>query len=151
MKNLIDESDVACFLLKPNGREPQELKSDLEGNFPSLVIQVVAAETGSNERFFRMIAAQTLFAMRNRSLLARKPELDLLLRLGGTTQISEALAKVGYRKGSRSILVAVGTRRDLNRLMRSVKEHGVRLEESRLSKKEMMRIEEAAVLSARRN
>ncbi|MGC8568719.1 MAG: hypothetical protein ACP5LW_01770 [Nitrososphaeria archaeon] len=42
-----------------------------------------------------LIAEQTLFAMKNGELLARKPELDFLMRLAGTDQIFLAQERCG--------------------------------------------------------
>jgi len=42
-----------------------------------------------------LIAEQTIFAMKNGELLARKPELDFLMRLAGTDQIFLAQERCG--------------------------------------------------------
>ena len=147
---LREEVEVACFRIEAEGSGAEETKEELRRSFPSLVVQLADARVGFNERFFRMIAAQTISAMRYDSLLAKKPEVDLLLRLAGTTQISEALTRVGYRKGGMQVLIAAGQKDDIKKLLASGMVKGSRLASAELTKDERKRVEEAAVLSARR-
>ncbi len=146
---MLEETEVACFLLE--GRdEGEEMKARLVKSFPNLLLQLVDARSGSNERFFRLITAQTLKSSSDGSLLAKKPEVDLLLRLARTTQISEALMKVGYRRGARRILIAAGKSGEVKRLIASGIPKGRRLRSAELSEREWRRVEEAAILSALR-
>ena len=119
-------------------------------SFPDLLFQLVDARSGSNERFFRLITAQTLKSSSDGSLLAKKPEVDLLLRLARTTQISEALAKVGYKKGEKRILIAAGKKGEVKRLVTSGIAKGSRLRSVELSESEWGKVEEAAILTALR-
>ncbi|TLY16272.1 MAG: hypothetical protein E6K86_04635 [Thaumarchaeota archaeon] len=142
-------NEVACFLLEGRG-EWEDLKARLLRSFPDLLFQLVDARSGSNERFFRLITAQTLKASGDGSLLARKPEVDLLLRLARTTQISEALARVGYKRGEKRILIAAGKKWEVMRLVASGIVVGMRLRSVELSENEWLSVEEAAILSALR-
>jgi len=141
--------EVACFLLGARG-EWEDMKARLLRSFPDLLFQLVDARSGSNERFFRLITAQTLKASADGSLLARKPEVDLLLRLARSTQISEALARVGYKRGEKRILIAAGKKGKVMRLVASGIVEGMRLRSVELSESEWLRVEEAAILSALR-
>jgi len=145
----LDGTDVACFLIEGRG-EWEDLKARLLRSFPDLLFQLVDARSGSNERFFRLITAQTLKASGDGSLLARKPEVDLLLRLARTTQISEALARVGYKRGEKRILIAAGKKGEVMRLVASGIVEGMRLRSVELSENEWLSVEEAAILSALR-
>ena len=69
---------------------PDLAKSALSTENPGSVVQAVRLEATDNELFIEMLAAQTFQAMSSGSILARKPEIDLLLRLAGTTQIEKA-------------------------------------------------------------
>ena len=145
----MEGTDVACFLLGGRG-EWEDMKARLLRSFPDLLFQLVDARSGSNERFFRLITAQTLKASADGSLLARKPEVDLLLRLARSTQISEALARVGYKRGEKRILIAAGKKEEVRRLAASGVSEGRRLPSVELSEDEWGRVEEAAILSALR-
>jgi len=141
---------VACFQIEAGRIETRRLER-LRRSYPNLIVQIVDARVGTNERFFKMIAAQTFSAMKQGSLLARKPEVDLLLRLASTTQISEALSKVGYRSKARRVLVAAGRRVEVERFVTSGKVEGTRLASSDLTFDEYRRVEEAAILSSLRS
>jgi len=145
----MEGTEVACFLLEGRG-EWEDLKARLLRSFPNLLFQLVDASSGSNERFFRLITAQTLKASGDGSLLAKKPEVDLLLRLARTTQISEAVASVGYKRGEKRILIAAGKKGEVKRMVGSGIAEGRRLPSVELSESEWERVEEAAILSALR-
>src|SRR2546426_6175512 len=115
---MLEGTEVACFLLEGRG-EWEDLKAKLTKSFPDLLFQLVDARSGSNERFFRLVTAQTLKASGDGSLLARKPEVDLLLRLAHTTQISDALSRVGYKRGEKRVLIAAGKKGEVMRLVAS--------------------------------
>src|SRR2546428_5624109 len=144
---LLEGTDVACFLLEGRG-EWEDLKARLLRSFPDLLLQLVDARSGSNERFFRLVAAQTLKASVDGSLLARKPEVDLLLRLARTTQISEALARVGYKRGEKRILIVAGEEGEGRRLGASGITEGRRPRSGELSESEWGRLGAAANPSA---
>src|SRR2546425_11549133 len=146
---MLEGTEVACFLLEGRG-EWEDLKAKLTKSFPDLLFQLVDARSGSNERFVRLVTAQTLKASGDGALLARKPEVDLLLRLARTTQISEALARVGYKRGEKRILIAAGKKEEVGRLVASGISEGRRLPSVELSESEWGRVEEAAILSALR-
>ena len=76
--------------------------------------------------------------------------MDLLLRLARTTQISEALARVGYKRGEKRVLIAAGKKGEVMRLVASGIAEGRRLRSVELSESEWERLEEAAILSALR-
>jgi tRNA threonylcarbamoyladenosine modification (KEOPS) complex Cgi121 subunit len=80
------------------------------------------------------------------SLLAKKPEMDFLLRLAGTTQISKAIRQQGSTKGEPFLLVVAGPRE----IKSSRSFEAMELPRRKLSKKELERIEGAALLNALR-
>jgi tRNA threonylcarbamoyladenosine modification (KEOPS) complex Cgi121 subunit len=127
--------------------DPKRTKSRFSEAFPGTMVQTVSGMAASNGFFIQMLAAQTLRAERSGSLVARKPEIDFLLRLAGTSQISEAISKVGSRSGEPFILV-VASLRPLHRVGSTA--GGRRLPARRLSKLELHRVEEGALLSAQR-
>jgi tRNA threonylcarbamoyladenosine modification (KEOPS) complex Cgi121 subunit len=146
---LSDDVDVACLLL--NGRADggwNRLKAELNRSFPSLLFQLVDSKSSTNESFFRLIAKQTLTAIEGGSLLARKPEIDLILRLARTTQISEAVDRIGYKEGNGRILIAAGRIGEVRRFLAAGKVRGKRLTSSALNKREWGWVEEAAILAS---
>lgn len=125
---------------------PEEAKLELASLNPGSIVQTGSTKSAENEFFVEMLAAQTLRAGTVGSLLAKKPEMDFLLRLAGTTQISKAIEQHGSRKGAPFLLVVAGSREIKS--SKSVK--ATELPRRKLSKKELDRIEDAALLSALR-
>jgi tRNA threonylcarbamoyladenosine modification (KEOPS) complex Cgi121 subunit len=97
----------------------KELRNLREEN-PGLVIQLLAMKKRPNTRAVEMVAAQTLRARETGAMIAAKPEVDLLLRLAGTAQISQAIEKSGYKAEGRRFLVAAGLDEGIDRLEKSL-------------------------------
>jgi tRNA threonylcarbamoyladenosine modification (KEOPS) complex Cgi121 subunit len=154
MRRLAGRENTVSFGVRIPQDQEERFLSELRVQFPRLFIQLLSLRHQPNSRVIEMIAKQTIRSIGNRSLLASRPELDLLLRLAGTTQISEAIAKVGYKKSGRKVLVAVGTTRDLRRLEKLAGEKGETFKKSRvkdLSAADLETIEGAALLGVTRS
>ena len=138
--------EVVCFRI--TGKDPKRMMQDVRKVDSELIVQAVKDTGITNEFYYKMIAFQTLRAMATENLIAKKPEIDLLLRLAGTTQIAQALAKSGARESKAFILVVAGKNKVVESL--TVKRTWTRLARLPLSEKELASIEEAALLNARR-
>jgi tRNA threonylcarbamoyladenosine modification (KEOPS) complex Cgi121 subunit len=139
------------FSLQPSAAE--SLLSVLRKKFPKLTVQLVTLDRETNARLLEFIGHQTINALAKKSLLADKPEVDLLLRLASTTQIGTALKRVGYGKSGNKVLVAIGERSHLLRLRRYCMKHLPRptpMRKSPLSARDLEKVELAALLSARK-
>ena len=129
------------------GADPDSVRNTVEAKFPGSIVQAVRADAATNGFFVEMIAAQTLRANGTQNLLARRPEVDLLLRLAGTNQISKAIEQMGAKKGKPFLLVIAGADSRLAGL--SAKElGGSELRRRELSSDELDRVEQAALLNA---
>lgn len=93
-----------------------------------------------------MIAAQTLQAESSGSLLAKKREIDFVLRMDGTTQISRAIKNQGVQAGAPFIVVIAS--RSPAKGVRHFK--GTELPKKELTVAELNRVEKAALLNAKR-
>jgi hypothetical protein len=129
------------------GMDPGEAKGALLRANPDAVVQTLRVGSVKNEFLVEMLAAQTLQAMESGGLLAKKPEIDLLLRFAGTTQISRAIESDGAAKGGKFLAVVAG---HATPSMPSGF-NGVRLPRKPLSRSELGRIEGAALLGADRS
>lgn len=114
---------------------------------PGAMVQTAAAQTVSNGMVIEMLAAQTLKSAESGELLAKKPEIDFLLRLAGTAQISSAIAYVGAKKGRPYIVVAALSTGKV-RAPRGF--GGKELRRGTLSIEELEVVERGALLSAER-
>jgi tRNA threonylcarbamoyladenosine modification (KEOPS) complex Cgi121 subunit len=128
------------------GSNPEEVKRKIAGSPGGWVVQTAAEGAATNEFFVEMLAAQTIQAEASGSLLAKSPEMDLLLRLAGTTQISRAIREKGSWAGKPFLLVVAGGRRPAGIRGMSRRE----LPRRELSKNELRRVEKAALLSAQK-
>ena len=98
----------------------------------------------ANEVFVELLAAQTLQAESSGGLLAKKPEIDFLLRLAGTTQISRAIKEAGAKSGEKFVLVIAG-----RSTIRVAPEIDMKeLPRRELTASELRGIEKAALLNA---
>ena len=128
----------------------QELGQEVKRAFPDLIVQTVDSAVVTNEKLVEMIGEQTLEAGATGSPLARKPEVDLLMRLGATTQIAEAIKEVGARRGKEFVLIVLGEELEIRNLESGRGSGWMRLPRHRLVGEELQRIERAALLDAER-
>jgi tRNA threonylcarbamoyladenosine modification (KEOPS) complex Cgi121 subunit len=142
--------EVRCYLVPPD-RDAEALKKEISQALPRLLlVQVASSDSVRNEAFVELLAWQTLWAGSSGSLLAKTPEMDLLLRLSGTSQISEAIRKTGARKHRQNVLILAGEQGQLDRLHRVLPARAARLKSTQLSREESARVETAALLSTLR-
>ena len=134
----------AKAFLCPSGASPEDLKSRLASANPGSMVQAAKAGLAGNEVFVELIAAQTLQAESSGGLLAKKPEIDFLLRLAGTTQISRAIREAGAKSGDEFIVVVAGR----SALTRPSGIDGKELARLELTSSELAKIEKAALLNA---
>jgi tRNA threonylcarbamoyladenosine modification (KEOPS) complex Cgi121 subunit len=113
---------------------------------PRSVVQTLRMGEEDNEFLVEMIAAQTLRADSSGALLAKKPEIDLLLRIAGTTQISRAIRERGAKEGEPFLAVAAG--RTPLKTPRGLA--GFELPRRDLNDSDRSKIEEAALLDVHR-
>lgn len=67
----------------------------LRAEFPGIAIQAVSGRFVLGASHLRRVAAVSIEAERRRTMLARRIETDILARLAGTSQISEAIGAAG--------------------------------------------------------
>lgn len=140
------KTNVRVFAFE-GGTDPVATRSAFERANHGALVQAFSDEPATNGFFIQMIAAQTLRAGLSESMLAKKPEIDFLLRLAGTSQISEAICQVGTKKGEPFQLVVATTRPGR---MRIPYVRCRALPKRPLTETEFDRVEKAALLSARR-
>ncbi len=135
---------VSCFIAD----DVNEVKKVKEKKVEGVYIQALRADISDNCRFFSMVAWQTLTAKMEGSLIARRPEIDILLRIAGTTQIERAIDEFGLSEEGKNILLIFGDALKIRELTKGI---GLRrLKERTLTKRELYSIEKAALLSAER-
>ncbi len=131
----------------PADGDPLDARDKLARTAPGALVQAVSEGVLNNERLAAALAAQTANAQTGGRLLAKKADVDLLLRLAGTTQISRAVSAVGARKGEPFVLVIIGRRESVRRAEEAVSGVGRRLRRRSFTKSDLERIEAAALLN----
>ena len=134
-----------AFLCSKGALSEDVKRRFVEAN-PGSMVQTSKEGLAGNEVFYELLAAQTLQAESSEGLLARKPEIDFLLRLAGTTQISRAIKDAGAKAGDQFILVVAGRRT----IRRPSGIYATELPRLELTAAELGRIEKAALLNAER-
>lgn len=132
-----------------NGAVAKEKKEEaMEGGLA--LAQAVDASACKNEAFAELVVGQTLEARRAHVLLAKKVEMDLLLRIAGRSQITEAISLAGARNSARAVLILAGGRKTLDGFEASALAGVPRLRRGPLGAEEAERVEAAALLNAER-
>ena len=130
------------------GKDPEGVRKRLGLMAGGLLIQTAAVEMATNELYVEMLVAQTYSAIEAGKMLARKKEVDLLLRLAGTTQISAAIAKAGAKGGKPFLLIIAGSADDVAAAEPELRAIVTRLKRRELDEQELGGIETAALLNA---
>ena len=98
-------------------QDPKVFVREIQEKFPSLIIQAVEARFIAGFAHARLIMQQSWESRKRGLTYARKPDLDLLLRVALSTQILEALKRVGVPSGTVDLaILAMGPRHDLQML-----------------------------------
>lgn len=139
---------VRCYVLK-GVRDPKGLRESIASSSTGVLVQVFSRCVLDSEELCEMLLAQTHSAASGNSPLARKPEIDLLLRVAGTTQIKEALKVAGAKAGEECVLVLSGQEDKVAAAERLLPPGSSRLRH-RMKEGDLERVERAALLDAAR-
>lgn len=89
--------------------------------FHNLSIQGISSKFVLNKLHLFKILKISLESQKTNNMLANKIETDILLRFAGTTQISQAISKVGIKNDDDFVLIAIGKKSDLDSLHQKLK------------------------------
>ena len=128
------------------GESTYEVKNRLASANPGTMVQAVRAVARVNATLMEMLAAQTFRAEASGAMLAKKPEIDFLLRFAGTTQISRAIREHGVVPGKPFLAVNAGSKE----LTVPPEYRSAELPRKELSRSDLGRIERAALLDAQK-
>ena len=88
----------------------------LRKKYPNLIIQAISSKFLLNKSHIKKIISLSLLAKREKTMLSKKLEIDILLRFAGTTQINYAIENVGLNPKTSFCLVAIGKKNLLEKL-----------------------------------
>lgn len=111
-----------CTIIRARAKavEPKDFLDDLRSKFPKLAIQIIADDAVYDQEHLEWVARQGWLAKERGVMLAKKVELDILMRVACASQISEALRVAGARTKT-FIVLAIGNEGELEKLGVSVR------------------------------
>ncbi len=117
----ISNSHVELFDIKANRKLDINFLDTTRKKFPDLVIQAVSSNYILSKSHAEKIITISNMAKENSTLISKKIDTDILLRFAGTTQIQDAIHRVGIKTGDGFIVIAIGKKLTLDKLFNYVK------------------------------
>ncbi|MDG6985210.1 MAG: hypothetical protein JRM73_00495 [Nitrososphaerota archaeon] len=129
------------------GGSADEVKRKLASVNPGTMVQAMRAGPAVNAALVEMLAAQTFRAESSGAMLAKKPEIDFLLRFAGTSQIAKAIREQGAVPGKPFFAVTAGRKE----IVTPAEYRSAELPRKKLSRSDLTRVERAALLDAQKS
>jgi len=112
----IMNSNVEIFDMVINRELDIEFLNNVRQKYPYLTRQAINSRFILDVNHIKKILALSLYAKKNKTLLSKKIETDILLRLACTTQISYAIKVAGRKPKNDFVIVAIGKKSTLDKL-----------------------------------
>ena len=112
----INDSNIEIFDIVIHRELEIEFLNKLREKYPYLIIQAVNSRFILDASHIKKILALSLYAKKNKTLLSKKIETDILLRFACTTQISYAIKVAGRKPKNDFVIIAIGKKSTLDRL-----------------------------------
>ena len=112
----IFKKNIQVFEIKGQKNIDHKFLEDLRKKYSKLQIQAISSQFILNSNHLEKILLISLESEKKQILLSKKLETDILMRFALTSQISDAIKKVGIKSKSNFILIAIGTQNSLNSL-----------------------------------
>lgn len=100
-----------------------EFLDSIRKKFPELVLQGISSKSILSQTHAKKIIGLSLYAQKNKLLVSKKLQTDILLRFAATTQISEAIKSVGIEEHDNFTIIAIGKKSSLSRLRTFLASH----------------------------
>lgn len=116
----ISNYNVGLARLKKTSTDPIKLLEDLRMRFPGVIIQGIRSQYVLNASHAKRVIEISLAASKSNTLLSNKLETDILMRFACTRQISEAINKIGLRENNASVLIMIGKKPLIKKLLAEI-------------------------------
>ena len=117
----IMQSNVEIFDILNDKKFHRDFLDELRSKYRQLIIQMINPQFLLNVHHAKKILTLSLHAKKNKALLSKKIETDILLRFAATTQISNAISVVGRKPNMDFLIMAIGKKSSLNKLHSELK------------------------------
>ncbi len=115
------KNTVELFEIKSTQTLKIEFLDELRKKFPKLIIQAISSNYILGKSHAQKIITISQIARQNNNLLSKKIETDILLRFAGTTQINEAIKRVGINQENNITLITIGNKKSIDKLFLEIK------------------------------
>ena len=112
----INDSNIEIFDIVIHRELEIEFLNKLREKYPYLIIQAVNSRFILDASHIKKILALSLYAKKNKTLLSKKIETDILLRFACTTQISQAIKVAGRKPKNDFVIIGIGKKSTLDKL-----------------------------------
>lgn len=112
---------VELVRLRKTNDDPINFLETLRQQHPDLLIQGVQSRYIVSARHAKKVVSISFAARKADVLLSNKIETDMLMRFALTRQINDAIKKVGLKKCQDFILIVIGKKSSINRLLKEVR------------------------------
>jgi molybdopterin converting factor small subunit/tRNA threonylcarbamoyladenosine modification (KEOPS) complex Cgi121 subunit len=119
----IDKYTVELFGISYGKAHNYDFLESARSKFPNLVLEGISSRCILSPLHAKKIIRLSLYAQKHNLLLSKKLQTDILLRFAATTQISDAVKKVGINGNDEFTLIAIGAKASLNKLYEYLQSH----------------------------
>ena len=120
MQLQILSKNVEIFEMKKTYYFDNNSLNILRNEFSDLIIQAVSTKFLLNKSHIKKIILLSLSAKKQKNMISKKLETDILLRFAGTTQINQAIENVGLKPKNNFTLIAIGNKSSLEKLFKKL-------------------------------
>jgi len=112
---------VELFEIKQEKHLGKNYLDILRKKFPKLITQGISVNYILNKYHLQKILLVSFEAEKNKILLSKKLETDILMRFAGTNQIAYAIKKIGINPKTNFFIIAIGSKPLLTKLHNELK------------------------------
>lgn len=112
----ISDHLIELFDIKYKKNHNYKFLDSTREKFPNLILEGISSRCILSPTHAKKIIALSLYAQKYDLLLSKKLQTDILLRFASTTQISDAIKKVGIDTCDEFIMIAIGPKSSLDKL-----------------------------------
>ncbi len=112
----ITKTNVELFDIPAKHKLDMNFLDIIRKKFPKLVIQAISSNYILSKSHAQKIISISWISKQNHTLISKKIDTDILLRFAGTTQIQDAIKRVGIKNNEGFVIIAIGNQTLINKL-----------------------------------
>lgn len=112
----ISKSYVELFDIPTKQKLDMDFLDVIRKKFPNIVIQAISSNYILSKSHAQKIISISWLSKQNHTLISKKIDTDILLRFACTTQIQDAIERVGIKYDNGFVIIAIGKQTIVNKL-----------------------------------